>query len=411
MTAVPRPFALDLSVWTRGSPQSTGELQRHELCRIRHFQVGGNTNRNQLPFGRLVRDSIDIKAIQSWLSICDHSHRCRDAGLASQRVNAPSADFVFRVVDVATRSVIDAPPGCVYAALSYVWGDLDLATLNARMMPSMQGYMLVNEHSLPQSVTDPVELCQDLGIPYLWVDCLCIPQNNPHDKHVQINNMERIYSEAYLTIASAMGFDANSGLPSVNPGSRTTQQLVLQSDAVSLITTTCNPELSMLTSQWYSRGWTFQEFLLSRRTLVFTAEQTLFCCSEAFWAEDTMPQDHSPVQTSQLKRPEVIEVLRFLRADAMLSGSADDVFEKLYIPCVNMFTVRRLSRMTDALDAFAGIRRVIEPFLCDFFWGIPIQFLSYALLWYGDYQKNRRNHAYAKSAARIPLLVMDRLRI
>jgi hypothetical protein len=59
-----------------------------------------------------------------------------------------------------------------------------------------------------------------IGERYLWVDSLCIVQDDPQEKHGQIANMDAIYGNAILTINAAAGQDANAGLPGVRPLSR-----------------------------------------------------------------------------------------------------------------------------------------------------------------------------------------------
>ncbi len=63
---------------------------------------------------------------------------------------------------------------------------------------------------------------------YLWVDALCIVQDDPGDKHQQIANMDAVYAHGLLTIVNAAGADANAGLPGIQPGSRTAFQPIVE---------------------------------------------------------------------------------------------------------------------------------------------------------------------------------------
>ncbi|KAF2728280.1 hypothetical protein EJ04DRAFT_395284, partial [Polyplosphaeria fusca] len=116
-------------------------------------------------------------------------------------------------------------------------------------------------------------VCQGLSIRYLWVDALCIIQDSGEDKDVQIASMGFIYGGAHLTIVAAFGDSANAGLPGISIPRRD-QHTPITINGVSM-----NAAVNcLLDSQWYTRGWTFQELVLSKRILAFTQEQMLFFC-------------------------------------------------------------------------------------------------------------------------------------
>lgn len=49
---------------------------------------------------------------------------------------------------------------------------------------------------------DAISVTRRLGIKYLWVDSLCIVQNDEHDVRMQIAQMGNIYGNSYVTIAA-----------------------------------------------------------------------------------------------------------------------------------------------------------------------------------------------------------------
>jgi hypothetical protein len=57
-----------------------------------------------------------------------------------------------------------------------------------------------------------MKLVSELGGTYLWVDRLCILQDDDNDKAQQIPRMDSIYSLAELTIIAASGSDAHDGV-------------------------------------------------------------------------------------------------------------------------------------------------------------------------------------------------------
>jgi hypothetical protein len=88
---------------------------------------------------------------------------------------------------VAKPGVVKAPQNCRYAALSYVWSTTERAGSNVDK--GDEGSTL---DSCPKVIRDSMEAAVKLKLRYLWVDRFCIDQQNAHEKHVQISQMEDI---------------------------------------------------------------------------------------------------------------------------------------------------------------------------------------------------------------------------
>ena len=128
-----------------------------------------------------------------------------------------------------------------------------------------------------------------LGENYLWVDSLCIIQDDEKDMAEYIPAMASIYGDAVLTIIDVDGEEANHGLPGIRPGSRRLQPDCFEIKGTKLVQALDQPVASfpINSSRWASRGWTFQESILSSRRLMFTAEQVYWECNKAIWREDS----------------------------------------------------------------------------------------------------------------------------
>lgn len=93
--------------------------------------------------------------------------------------------------------------------------------------------------------------------------------------------MDLIYQNAELTIIAAIGDDPEYGLPGVRTRKR--ENRVLTTCAMIgkhfLISADGRPvSAAIAKGKWKTRGWTYQEAILSRRRLVFTEEQMYFEC-------------------------------------------------------------------------------------------------------------------------------------
>src|SRR5271170_8055968 len=65
--------------------------------------------------------------------------------------------------------------------------------------------------SLPETFQDAITITRKLGIQYLWIDALCIVQDDLSDWEIESSKMASIYSHSFLTIAASHGRDSRSG--------------------------------------------------------------------------------------------------------------------------------------------------------------------------------------------------------
>ena len=100
-----------------------------------------------------------------------------------------------------------------FMALSYVWRSnpkVRLLKANCKSLRTPGGF---NKLQLPRTIANSIELVNLLGLKYLWVDALCIIQDDANDQSYKISKMATIYSSAFLTIMAASSEDSNAGLP------------------------------------------------------------------------------------------------------------------------------------------------------------------------------------------------------
>jgi hypothetical protein len=323
--------------------------------------------------GRRVRDQLNLDLCKSWLDICTGTH---GESCALVPLHGFSGGLI-RLIDVERRMVVSAISTCSYAALSYRWGEgvgqLELKQATYERLTNPSG---LNDEwdDIPYTIKDAMTLCCRLSIPFLWVDALCIIQDDPEDKHKRIHAMDTIYSGAAFTIVAASGSDSWAGLPGVRSNTRLAQDKEVVG---SLTLSTAQPSLysCLQDSSWNTRAWTFQEGILSKRLLIFTKRGTFFKCNTALWWEDTyqeLPSYNANV-IHKVKTP--ITHIPFWKY--VLPSNPD--FSS-YAELVQDYTCRSMTKDTDSLNAFSGISRALEnPFNTSFFQALPLIFFDIAL--------------------------------
>ena len=87
----------------------------------------------------------------------------------------------------------------------------------------MSHNLLLADGTLPATIRDAIHFVRRLKERYLWVDSLCIIQDDVENKQRQIANMSNIFSGACLTLVAACGDSCQAGLSGALPGSRKPQ--------------------------------------------------------------------------------------------------------------------------------------------------------------------------------------------
>ncbi|KAN0091808.1 Heterokaryon incompatibility protein (HET) domain containing protein [Hyaloscypha variabilis] len=125
-----------------------------------------------------------------------------------------------RVVDVGLQDDVVKliePEGATgrYFCLSHCWGLEQIITTTRANLQVHKREIPLN--LLPQTFRDAVLLTRRLGIAYIWIDSLCIVQDDNNNWKVESGKMERIYRNAHLTIAATRSSSGAGGLYAVTP--------------------------------------------------------------------------------------------------------------------------------------------------------------------------------------------------
>ncbi|KAL1638107.1 hypothetical protein SLS58_008944 [Diplodia intermedia] len=298
-------------------------------------------------------------SMKSWLSSCAETcHPLPDSYPLPTRlidVGEPEGKEP-RLVE--TSAMAEQGPTPKYAALSYCWGPPTDRTLRTEHDSIQSHSEEIKLQRFPKTIRDAILVTRALDLQYLWVDALCIIQNDTEDWATEASRMCDVYHNAYVTLIPFTsescddGFlDHRSSRPSIEiPFQSTTSPDTIRG---SYFLHAALPHrdhywygADVTQSQWRTRGWTMQEEHLSPRKLLFGATRTVFEC-----ADGNTNWDRPPAGAPQ--RPE----------DLSLTSSTDlplPAAHKLWLEHATSYTDRALSDPLDKLPAVAGYARLFH---------------------------------------------------
>jgi len=206
-----------------------------------------------------------------------------------------------RLVETAGLQNVDVsqPCGIRYVALSYCWGSPRprILTTTSNLESQHKG---IRFQELPKCLQDAVTVARGLEIRYLWIDALCIIQDDDNDWSREAGTMSEVYQNAYVTIAAAAsesfdeGFLNTRSLDKIDmPFSSALNRHVVGAFSISVppyldgLPDLRGPmELDLRKSKWNTRGWVWQERLLSKRLLIFGKEMVHLQCEHGIHSEN-----------------------------------------------------------------------------------------------------------------------------
>ncbi|KAI1146671.1 HET-domain-containing protein [Nemania diffusa] len=264
----------------------------------------------------------------------------------------------------------------IYASLSYCWGDTASFTSSRQTIDSRRQGIQLSE--VPKTFFDAVRLCRHLGIRYLWIDSVCICQDDADDWARESARMCDVYSNAYLVIAANHARNSSQGVFHDRP---TRPSVVLDHPALGrgvhahLI---FNRDQHDWDRRGFSeeplsnRGWALQERLLARHILHYNTHQIYFECDQGVFGEDGSFQD-----------------ARHCSLDPILSKSSTSTSTSrgkfnLWHRVVGLFGDRKLTKTSDKFPAISGLgalfgRRYQEEYIA----GVWKTDMTAGLAWQG----------------------------
>lgn len=279
--------------------------------------------------------------------------RSRDDHAACCKSRKASPDFSpKRVIDLGSKQPILRENIVVrsYACLSYCWGaqsaSLDELHATTRNLPSL--LLGISWNSLPQLFQDVIHICRQLGIRYLWVDRLCIVQDDELDWDDQAVQMASIYACSELTFAAVASPDPTVGLFRQNAISPPGIQVQGFSDLYIRqygIRTSQPAQIDLGPQPLYSRAWAFQEQQLAPRKVTIGAQQITWHCVSKEYAYQA--KAHSGLVNRICTLTELSEFKQSARSD-------------LWCRIVQEYSRLDLTYERDRLPALSAVAQIMQ---------------------------------------------------
>lgn len=281
-------------------------------------------------------------------------------------------------------------PGSRYTALSHSWGrreDRVKPVPKTTKNNIKDRFNNIRFSELTKTFEDAISIARRLGLNYLWIDSLCIIQDDADDWALQSSRMAAIYENAYVVVAATRSRTGDDGCFSTRTPSH---QISVVDEAgkeyniyvklkISHREFSESPS-SLDTMPLFSRAWVFQERLLATRVIHYTSREIMWECKENLNCEC-----HG-VHGMQEGRdwPHSKNGGSFKLDYAKLLTNTDNVLERhrVWSQIVREYSVRVLAFGSDRMPALSGIAGQIRlPQMGRYLAGIWEGSLPHGLLW------------------------------
>jgi hypothetical protein len=143
-----------------------------------------------------------------WINDCTGKHEtCKASNpqfLPTRLIDVGCEGEILRLVYTAheLRFIDRGDSSLRYIALSYCWGSPTSPFLKTEKISVRDRCRCILIDDMPAAFKDLVKLSRELGIRYLWIDALCIVQDDETDWRTEAALMKDVYTNAYLTVAT-----------------------------------------------------------------------------------------------------------------------------------------------------------------------------------------------------------------
>ncbi|KAG9189867.1 hypothetical protein G6011_06735 [Alternaria panax] len=316
-----------------------------------------------------------FQMINSWMEECrNHAGCCTSAPVALPKrlIEIPS-DPSKPLRLCITNDELDK-----YTILSHCWGSKGLLKLTNVLVAQFQN--VIPRELLPKSFTDAIDITRRLGFRYIWIDALCIIQDNTEDWAQEAGKMSSYYGLATLMISADVAKDSSQGI--LNSRHVLYSPVMGKERKYCLRQRRLRWDTDITESILATRGWTAQERMLAPRILHYTEKQIIWECAEGLRHEASgvikeKKKELEPgnIDVAFLKatiQPFVTGALQ--KTNSTASRRYNDELELIdtevtkallhqlqaWQQCVDQYSSRTLTIPTDKLYALAGVAAIVN---------------------------------------------------
>ncbi|KAH8663694.1 heterokaryon incompatibility protein-domain-containing protein [Tricladium varicosporioides] len=328
-----------------------------------------------------------------WLRQCDESHSCNQESVETGTFLPTRLIFVGTTQDPnSLRLVLGTEiDGGKYIALSHQWGNPsddekeEFCTTQDNINHRLSGFSIFD---LPKTFQDAVTATRELHVPYLWIDSLCIIQlgDDKKDWKFESERMQKVYSNAYFTIAATSARDMKDGFLDRNAWLNHLYIQDISGRRFYICVGTDDFEKDVEAAELNKRAWVVQERLLSRRIVHFSAKQTYWECGEGIYCGNLTRMQgsrkgnffmHDSNFPNKLFRSGFYTTLEFIQA--------------LFVD----YSQRNLTQKTDRAVAISGLQsRIADTLQTKSRYGVLQKYLHRNLLWHAPDNKKLERIPY-----------------
>ncbi|RSM01163.1 hypothetical protein CDV31_011472 [Fusarium ambrosium] len=222
--------------------------------------------------------------IKEWLEVCQKTHN--HGPLGDERPT--------RVLDLGSSDgpkiqliTGDAMDSNEYIALSHCWGKGVMFRTLTENVDSLG--KAVDFRRLPRTFQDAIKTTRGLNVRYLWIDSLCIIQDDEEDWKREAARMQQVFSNASCVIAASSASSSAEGFLDPQREDRPFATLQSPSGSISYVCKFIDnfgPDTEE--APLNKRGWVLQERALARRSIHFTSTQVYLECGDGVQCESLM---------------------------------------------------------------------------------------------------------------------------
>lgn len=274
--------------------------------------------------------------------------------LVDVRGAVPRLIYGSQVISSVSKGRLELPK---YAALSYCWGTMSSkeGQLKTEIASEPKFLTEIPKSSMTKTIADAVQLTQALQIPYLWIDALCIIQDNINDWERESSRMGQVYANAFVTFCSLGPSCPSSFLKpqplriiipfqsSLNSAVNGVYVLRYYTCRIAGTVAVTSGLSDVNNSRWLERGWTHQEFVMSPRLLIFGPSFVHFLCPSLTASENKQFTDAVFGQWQFLLRG--------------VSTDRSELYDEWGASIVPIYSDKLFSKPEDVLPAISGLAK------------------------------------------------------